>query len=481
MTWRIVLGLVVDEVFRHVRSRWLTASAILLVLGSWASITLGQRDFTEQRAAYDELSQSRMQAEFRTSGRLYGRGPEVAARAIRSPNPGAILVQGEERLLPAAWDFTPAGSEGLAPYAYSARRSDGGSIWDLEALIRAYGGILALVLGAMGVLADRSSGWYRAVRAMPVSTRRLIAARVLGGCVTLALLVVSWWLALHVVIITRGAQVTSGALWMQALPALTYLWLFFGLGSTVAWLLRSGLRTMVIGIVIWLGAAILGPTLVPIVTQIISRVPTQSGMERERRERYADEMRDMEQTVGRLLAQRLPRAIRQPESDRVATREFPQVEPEWQRRLASARVSADRAEQTWRRMQEHERRATALVELMMPGGLLRRLMAELAGTGPSTTIAWEHAVGSRQAELNVRVFDDRPIANVRVPVDAAVYGMAFTRHDALQLGDLPTWDPPANDLSTRLAVVRRPAIGLIVWTALALWAAYAAGIRGMRQ
>jgi ABC-type transport system involved in multi-copper enzyme maturation permease subunit len=455
---------------------------VLLIGGSWVSVSLRQRDFDEQAVAYSEQLQARLRLQVSGAGNALGRAPEPALRVIRPPAAGAILVQGRDAWLPAAWEVTPAGAEALQSYATGGRRAEGTSAWDLAALVRVLAGFLAFAAGAAGVLGDRSSGWSLGLRALPLSPGVTSGARIIGGCIALAMLVGAWWLALALVLTHTSVldAYSLGQIWLLTLPTLLYLWILFGAGVALAWLFHSGFRALSTGVAAWLCIAVMGPSVLSLGAQIIVPVAPQVGMERERREQFADDMRAAQEQIGRQLSARLPVALTMLDLDVVAVGEFAHVEPDWQAAVREARARAEAVEGAWRSQKGRQQRLTRRAAWALPGALVQEAMAELVDTGLSTVAAWDTAVASHETVLNRVLFDDRPSVNLRVKVGVLDNLMLFDRHKPARFGDLPIFTPPVRDWSVRLAALQSCGTSLVLWALVALVSAWLAGVRGLR-
>jgi ABC-type transport system involved in multi-copper enzyme maturation permease subunit len=472
------LALVRDEIRRYVRAPWVLVGTALLILLTWGSITIGQRDYEEQIVAFQEQVQARLQLQLR-GGHATGRAVEPALRALRPPSPWAILVHGQEGVLPASWDFTPGGSSALASYG-PAERATGGGILDLEGIVRFFAGVLALAMGASGVVRDKSAGWISILRTLPIPPGQVVATRLIGGCLTLTLMTVIWWSAL-LVILSPTSGLSGPRLWLLGLPVLAYLWVLFALGAAAGWQMRSGFRSGLVALTGWLLVAVIGPALIPVAIQIVWPVPPVARMERERGERYADAIRLVEQTVGRQLAERLPKPLHMPEDDALATKMYPQIDPAWVAAMADARAGVVQFTRTWEERRDAQRQLVWRGQWLSPGSLFGQAMSEWVDTGRYSTQAWERAVASEQVALSTSLFDDRPKVNLRVPDGPIEWPMAFDRHSAPRFDDVPKFVPPDPPWKARLAGVQGPMLGLLTWAALSVAIAQWTGVRHLRK
>ena len=206
-------------------------------------------------------------------------------------------------------------------------------------------------------------------------------------------------------------------------------------------------------------------------------------MVRERREEYADDLRDIEYKLGEWVLALVPAGTAKPSQiDAVATARFTDLEPNWLAAFAEARARAVQRERVWRAGRDAQRRWTTSLALAVPGVLFRTLMAERAGTGLSELVAWESAVEVHQGDLNGRLFDNRPTAYglLSIPGRPLAQGLVLNRHEALRLAELPTFRPPA-DRSEASGAMRQQLAALILWALAVLAAASAVGARVLHR
>lgn len=473
----VLRRLIVDEVRRGLQVPWVRAAIILLAVGGWFTVRFGERELREQRATHAELIQARLQSQQHA---VYATGhvAEPGLRAIRPPNDGIMFVPGADSALPAAWEFTPAGPEAMFSYAIN-RQVQAGTV-DLEFLTRVFGSLVALGLGLITVTTDRRTGWIGTLRGLPVPATVLSLARILGGCLTLAVVVSVWWLSMSGAAWFGATSATDSLmrLWPLALVSWMSLCLFFGLGTACAWAdPMGGGRAALVGVAVWAGTTVLGPVLVTAIAEGVVPVAPQIRMERERREQYADAMRAAEETTARHLSEKLPDGITVAEARIPAESEFPAVEPEWQRLAQDARTAATELQDHWQNQMQAQRRLASWAAWLSPGTLVREALAELAGTGQHVNDAWKLAVHRQQIALDSALFDDLPGVNLRVPVGRQISWMLFPRHQAPKFGELPALQPPEQSWLMRWSDATTLLVGLLLWTLGALGAAHWLGSR----
>ena len=76
--------LTLDELHRCLRAPWLLVGIIVLSVGGWTAIHIGERDFAEQRNTYAELLQVRLKAQLAIAVTT-GRSAEPGLRVVRPP------------------------------------------------------------------------------------------------------------------------------------------------------------------------------------------------------------------------------------------------------------------------------------------------------------------------------------------------------------------------------------------------------------
>ena len=472
MTWSVLVRLIAHEWRRNRRRSWVTLTLILLSAATWTSVSFAQRRFAEKREAYNELVRQRGEAQIAAKGRVIGRAKEVGLRLVRRPNPTGAFVLATEDALPAGWDFTPNGAEALPSYRVLIGQTDGDYWWTPEFLARIFLAGFALMLGLAGPLQDRSSGWIRALRAQPVAARLLSAGRWAGGCLTLSVLIAVWLFVMTAVRSRESFGPTTVELWILGIPAWLYAQGFLGLGIAIAHLATSEYRAWLVGLGTWLLLAVVGPIGLPVVIQILLPNASQSQFERGQRERYADAMREIETKIGKELAARVTGATAESAND-LLTPAFASVERKWLDGIAEVRRDTDQTALQWQSVRAKQRNLLDRLDLVVPGALLNRAFGQLLGTGRQFAEQWEALVRDRETMLASRVFDDRPSANLRVPVAGRTFGMSFERHDYLNFGDFPFSDPQTLSLFQRLKEASSSLGLLVFWMAataiVAVW------------
>ena len=475
MTAGTFTWLVAQEAKRLLLARWVAGGAVLLCACSVFSVVLSIRDLQEHTEAHRELVQQRLEAQVRNlTGRVLGRAAEPGLRAIRPPAPGGVLTLGIERALPAAWEFTPAGTEALDPYVRSDTSANDRSIGDLAGIIAGLGGLLALWLGVSIVVSDRAAGRIAALRTLPVAPGRIALLQLVSGTVALAVATALWTVTTLVTIRTLvPADVAIPVLMpvRMAGPVLCYLALLYAIGTAVGSIAREELSALVTTFLIWMAIVFVVPQTNQLITGAVSDVPPRNRMEVERRERIADEVRSLEGEIGSAMGPLWPSGPF-PNDKQQSIAYFAVGEPLWREGAIRIRDIADLEERQWREQDARAERLKRRLDSLNPSWWLLQSMAELAGTGRSTEIQWAEAIAGHQKLLNQQLFDNRPKVNARVFWQGNGIPMAFDRHQAPRYSDLPLFVAPPDHSGAWTSAARRSFAGLAAYTMLAMAAAY---------
>lgn len=466
--------LILQEGRRLLLTRWVGGAAVLLCASSAFSVALGVRDLQEHTVSYQKMLQQRVEAQVRGTGRVLGRAAEPGLRVIRPPTPGAVLTAGVEPTLPAAWEFTPAGTEVLATYDRNEVRIDGRGVGDLTEIIAVLGGLLAVWLGVSTVVSDRTAGRTAALRTLPVAPETMAIVRLAGGILALGIVVAVWCTAVGLNV--RLFQPTGMAIlplmpvWMAA-PALCYLALMFALGTAVGARAREGLSALVTAVSLWLAIVFVVPQVNQLITRSVIEVPPRTRMEVERREHMADAALVLEHEIGDAMVTLWPDVMR-PTNAQQSDAYVAVGEPIWRAGLARIRDAARVEERHWLDERARADRITRWLDGLSPSSWLLETMAELAGTGRSTQAGWTRAISAHDQALDEHLFANRPKANARVLWKGQAVAMAFDRHPAPRYSELPKFTPPQAHPGTWTVAAARSLAGLAAYTAIVMAAAY---------
>lgn len=465
--------LVLQEVKRLLLARWVGPAIVLLCAFSAFSITLSNRDLQENLEAYKDLVARRVEAQLRAPGQPSGREAEPGLRVIRAPAAGSVLVAGSEPALPAAWEFTPAGTESLPPYRNEAR-GDGRRVGDIAEIITALGGLLALWLGVSTVLSDSAAGRLSALRTLPVAPETMAVVRLAGGTVSLIIIAMAWCATVILsveVFVPADLQVPLSMPIRMAGPVACYLSLMFVIGTGAGAAAREGQSALVATFLIWIAIVFVVPQVNQLITRSVIDVVPRNRMEAERRDQFADATWMLEGQVGVAVAAKLP-DVEIPTAEQQSGAFLAVGEPIWTAGLTGIREAAIREELRWLESRARADRIQNWLDGLNPSSWLYWSMAELAGTGRSTAAAWTQSVAKHEELLNRRLFSDRPRVNARVPWKDQTLKMAFDRHPAPRYSDLPLFAAPPVRAGAWTPEAGRSFAGLAAFTMIAMAAAY---------
>jgi ABC-type transport system involved in multi-copper enzyme maturation permease subunit len=434
-------------------------------------VVLSIREFQEHAASYQEMLQQRVEAQLRGSGRPLGRTAEPGLRVIRRPSPGAVLATGIERAIPAAWEFTPAGIEALAPYTRTELSISDRGVGDLAGIIAGLGGLLALWLGVSTVESDKTAGRIAAMRALPAGAGTMAVVRLAGGTLALAVVVAAW--CVTVGLTTRAFMPAvvdippSTHVWLAA-PVLFYMTLMFALGTSVGAAARDGVSASVTAFLIWLAVVFVIPQTTQLITRSVIEVPTRSSLDVERREHLADAVRLLENEVGAAMAKIWP-AVMSPTREQQGAAYLAIGEQTWTSGWTRIRAAAELEQRQGLEMLARDSRLKRWMDSVNPRSWLLESMAEVAGTGRSMEAAWTAAITSHDQDLNEHLFSNRVRVNPRVQWKGQALILAFDRRPAPRFSELPPFVEPQGNYG----MWKSPIFGgLAAYTSLAMASAY---------
>ena len=446
-TTRAVVALAVSRVEYLLTSPWLIGAIALLALSSGTVAVTGAKDLTEHRERYALEIQQRLRASLLSVGPT-GRQAERALRVVRPPTEAALLIPGQERSMPAAWDLGPATVEALPPYPDLALRpsivSGGGA--DGAAIIGQFGGTLALALGLATVLRDRRRGWGDAERHTAAPAFAFVVAHLSSACLTLAVAVAAWFAAIGLAVSQANGHDWADAnqtLWMLAPLTWLYAVTLYGYGAAIAWQVRVPLRAVVCGALLWLGLFMVGPQLGASWVGWSNDASSRASAEQDQRDAYAERVRLLEAELGRQIAARVGDARLSSEKESRAIQGFQALEPMWIRGMVGARAAADDLQHFWRAGADRTTQRLQQAARFMPSTLLPVVLAEVSGTGHLTRRRWEQAVTEYKRRLDQALFDNRPTVTLRLPLDGLPEVFMHIRHPVLPIRDLPSFVPPS--------------------------------------
>lgn len=462
---------------RHLAGSWsVLGIAALLVLLSGVSATFGAQVYLERWQQQRALAEQLTRSQFEANDKLMGESMQPGLRGLRPPPTGMIFARGRDPLLPIYVDFAPSGSLETHTPSDVVRDSDIGTLVDLEFIVRVLLGLLAIACGAEAVTRVRSGGWLRAVLSLPVEPWQFflgawlgataVVAAVLGLCAACALLGASLQLTDATAVLTLTLLPAVPA-WLLYLGAMT--------AAGVALAARASRQASPYGamIVLWLLTSWLGPQLVVAAGRLLRPVTTRAAMEDERADAHANVVREASTGVGQAL---LVMAKDSPLDLRDAVDVLgPQLDPLWQTYVRQARRAARAVDEPWRQRYLAQQRLVSELSWLMPGSVLAAGAGDAMDTGPAADRVWRRAVDVEQAQLEQKLFDDRPHVSMRVPGRTPMY----VRHPALGFADVPLFVAPTVSSNERRWGLIKTDLLLVVYLIVALALALRTPRRGL--
>lgn len=261
--------------------------AFLAILLAASSALIAARDYNLRLQAWGERIAEHAQALSRVSVYSY-----LQPVVVRPPEPLSILDQGFDSHL---------GTE-VAIHVYTVpavavgghRGNEllvGVPAMDLTTIVTVVLGLLALLLAVDSVTCERENGMLRAVLAQGVCRPTLLAGKVLGGVLTLALpLGGALLVSLAILRFETQAELTAGH-WLRiaalAMAYVVYLCLMFLLGLVVSLWKRRPSTALAASVTVWLTFILLLPGVVRATTEDLAGAREGRQAARAQRERMA--------------------------------------------------------------------------------------------------------------------------------------------------------------------------------------------------
>lgn len=472
---QIMWCLLVRETSSQVASLWfrvVLAGALSLTV---LAVHTGTDDYRLRREQYDQLLQQRETDRARNEGRLSGRQTELGLRVLRPPALGSALVHGLEGVMPAYWDFSPAGLLQGPKGPALAQDSEIGAVFDLEALVRIVLGLLAMVLGLQTVGGERASGTLASLLTQPVHRLTIAIGKFSGTALTLglALAIVSatalliLWFQLPDL---ARAEAIPVLLWLE-FAAFAYLVFMLALGMAIGSVVRSFPSALIAGIGAWAYIVFFGPQLIIFGARALEPVPPVQRVEVERQKVFDARSLDTDRLIGRSFSElEMSRAtaalnfVPQP-----ATRS--EIARLWTTAANETRRILNAFDERVTRSSAQQDRVLSLLAVTNPATVLLNSAMNLADSGRLTRQRWVEAVHSYQDVLNQRLFDDPPRLILSVPADLGEARVGFNQHRALTTAEVGTFVTPTLPLLER---VRESAFDLLLLAGYAIVAIVAA-------
>jgi hypothetical protein len=470
---RALFRLTRREIAECVSSHRLRVVAVIALFVTPLGASANARQFLGRQSYYlNDVAQRRLD---RQAGQhlVTGVQADPSLRVIRPPTPAAALVRGRDLALPTGWEMSPEGPRaGRTADAIIDIRVDRAAL-DLEYIVRIVLGLLAILLGVETLGKDRVTGTIRLLLGQPIPPWTLIGAKLLGGAVTLATVLV--------VVTVVGALAAAASASTVALttflvsagsvigPGLLYLILLFAIGVVIAALIRSHHTALVTAAIVWLVWALTLTSLSPIAGE------TQTGgagfnYESRKGNEYQARMRAIQERLGAELRARIGAAdLRQARFEgeiRAA------LDAQWSQEIGALRAVLNDMDARSRAVEQRRLAIERWIDVINPAAQFARSTAELAGTGDSAVERWRDAVDDYARALRRELFDDeRPRLTLRVPDDPGGVTQqitAFDRRKIPTVNELSDFQPPLTSFGERLQNATWPGLLLVLQCAAAV-------------
>jgi len=397
--------------------------SLLVVAFTPLVVFVGVRDYQNRRAEYDRLVAERQALAAGPAGqRVTGIDapftPEndlAVLRALRPPETLSVLVRGLDGALPQYWDFSSTGFEAGPAATRSERLVDLLGQLDLEFLIRVVLGLLAILLAFDAVAGEKELGTLRAALSQPISRPTFLAGKLVGGALTL------WLVVLATLVIGATSSQLFGVVLLDrdgfsktALILITsclYLLCMYALGLLVSSLTASQKTSLVVLLVVWVLVGLALPPLAALVAQAVSPVTPSNTLAAKKRALDDALYREAARSMGQVYRQVAGAAPGLPGGDYEAHKQ------EIDRRITPMLLDylSKRRQVIGELDRELERRAARQKELagalmaLSPSAAFMRAAADLAATGDDQHTAWLDAVRRQQRNLESALFEDPPL------------------------------------------------------------------------
>jgi hypothetical protein len=431
------------------------------------AVYVGARDFKSRLADHDRLLAEKQDLIAKEGKWVTDSGPGLAVfRALRPPEPQSVLVRGLDGVMPAYWDFSPAGITS-GPLASRPRRlADVLGALDLEFLIRVVLGLLAILLAFDAVAGEKELGTLRAVLSQPITRAALLAGKLAGGAVTLlvaltaALLVALLSAKLFAVDLLSASTLAKILLLGAASGA--YLLCFYALGLLVSCLTSSQKTALVVLLVAWVFAVLAVSPLATLAAQAIAPASPLHKVEAQKKAIDAQLNHHADVEMGKIYFKIVgeeqgfgdPNAFRK-HRDVIE----PAIAPVLLDYVSKRRQKLSEIDRDAERQEERQNEITHALMALSPAAAFAAGVAELTGTGDAYYTAWLEAVRRQQSRLDSALFDDPIIIGFTHPTQN--FGLGLNRREGSPLTQLPAFVPPRRDAPAALARAL-PSLGLLI-------------------
>ncbi len=432
-------------------------------------IFAGARDFAARQLQFDALTQERSAAAEDHSGRqLLGRYIEPSLRLLRPPNPLSLLVRGFDGGLPAYWDFAPDGVRPASGDPSSAQTPESGVSLDVEFVIRIVLGLLAISLAADSLAGERESGTLYMLVSQPVRLVEILAARIIGGAVVMAL---------AVLLVTTGAAVALGVfapdLWSSQFRlaligfgavSVVYLLAMYACGLIIGAMAQTAAMSSVVALSAWLLMAVASVPTVDFMARAMAPTGAIEWSEFRRKAEFDQERHLTALDLGAVLSERAgPLAdfhTRVASPDDVAA-----LKLAWDVDAAKTRTVLATYDRETNRPVSHQRAVWTRLTFFSPGSVFFEAMSRLAGTGVPMAERWDALIRDHQSYLNQVLFDDPPMLNYEAPIDRHTGLFVVTIHAPLAASSLRQADPVETTFRAGAADARVAMLALAAYAA----------------
>ena len=419
----------------------LTLTALLLAA---LSVNMGRSELVARQRASQQLLDQRA-SDRAKDGRLLGSSTEVALRAVRVPNQLSALVRGVDDILPAYWDFSPAGVRQGPPGVIQEATPEIGTRLDLQFLIAVVLGLLALLCGLDAVLVDRENGTLHALLSQPVPSWAILAGKAAGGMAALLLSLASILLCTFI----------ASRAWLPALSrmdllafltstlvvGLLYLGALFSGGLLLATLFRTNRVAQSLSLVLWFYATIVAPSLIPVIGRVLTDAPSRQSVENQLQSVYAAGFRQLQESTGAAIGPYRP-GERKSVQDATAQH----VDRRLSSGLLRLRLQLTALEQDAAGKIQRQRRTVTWLSAISPTSQVEESLSALAGTGSLLRTRWERAASQYQQQLNAQLFDNRPRVTLLIPNGQGSALVGLDLRTPKRAADVADFQPPASSL-----------------------------------
>jgi hypothetical protein len=460
---RTAIVVAVREVYEHAWNPIVWFMVLVATMFTVFATRVGVERLVIAEGQYQSLVEQRARDRQKTNGALLGSDVETGLRAIRAPEPLSLLTAGDGPMA-RFWDFSPSGIRaGRVPEPIVAESGTAGFL-DLELVVRVLVGLLAISLAVETIAGERESGALLALLGQPVQARHVLAGKLIGGTITLGLVIgVTIVAALTTTALTHPRFVTS-----EAIVSLFGLWILGTLYAFVCFaagmLMSMGLRlyrhALIGAFVAWTMAALVAPPGMAVIVQVITPSRHPAVMEAERARVMEAATSEAERRMGSEYARLLGGAAEwaSHRDDVPLTRQAQaRVEPIWTDAVIRARGQLETVRRAFDADRRRQRWITWILGLPNPAAAFAKGAANLSGTGDRALDRWESTLTAYQRSLEERLFDDRPnlralvpYVNPREPGTERRLVVLLERHQPPTVSSMGGFTEPAQTATRRL-------------------------------